>query len=341
MSTEVGKTIDFASSHREFSSLEDVLSALFTNRCYSACDALRYKKSECMAEREKIVKQLISATQYELQQILAHYAERWNNSDIQTLNATLQVYKMRSEEKVALRKILLDGLEAFIQHFPDQASLHRKIADIVYDSGYGLPPQYAYLLRQWRKLKYDWQQQGMDRQAVWLKLIDVDMLKTHVRLEQEAYEDFDDDLLRALHESDNLVVLFKRGSLWEMFEEVVEGFFKEKIRWLSREEVVTIPSDAWIELNEVTALVDQYEDFYFEYLKHYYHFIIYSAKYRETNFLAMINIFNRFLQLFKPIHAVHEFYNEDGANIAIYFTADQKKFDILNQKLELPCTAIH
>ncbi|WP_333661464.1 hypothetical protein [Acinetobacter sp.] len=338
--------IEYFNENGQFSSLDDALHALEKGHCYSACAVLRANKDNCIASRDKIIQKLMDAVQYYLDETLNYFflkrsgcrIFRYHGYDCSTyisyLNETLNFYEIQPYQKLILEKILSNGLDQLIDHFPNEYVL-TQIADLIYDSNYDFPAKYVDLLSDWKWLKYQWQEQGIDKQQVWKQLIDVEMLKDDVHLEPDENEYFDDDLLPALHESDNLVISdHKPETLCDVFKNMTEGFLQGEIKWLDDKEIENISVDSWIQLNTSSERekINPIEYNYFEYIGQYYQFAFdYSC---ADEFIAVIQAFNPFLQLFKPNLAVYLLPTDQEP--VLFFTANKEKFDALNEVLKIP-----
>lgn len=343
--------IEYFNENGQFSSLDDALHALEKGHCYGACAVLRANKDNCIASRDKIIQKLIGAVQYYLDETINYFAQKklfdqdkvkcrvyQHNAydcavNISYLNNTLNTYGMQSQEKIVLENILQNGLDQLIDHFPNEYVLTR-IADLIYDSDYDFSAKYVDLLSDWKWLKYQWQEQGIDKQQVWQQLVDVEMLKDDVYLEPDDNEYFDDDLLPALAESNNLVISdHKPETLCDVFENMTEGFLQGEIKWIDDKNVATIPVDAWIQFNTPSQREkpNQIEYCYFEYMGKYYRSEFDCS---IDCFMTVIQAFNPFLQLFKPNLAVYLLPTDQEP--VLFFTANKEKFDALNEVLKIP-----
>lgn len=347
MSEQINNTVNF-DENGEFSSLDDILLALNKSRyCYSACVALRSKKDKYSSDRTRIIEQLIREIEHTITQILLYSNKKLKNNgkvmqfndyqsitDIGYLNDTLNYYGMQSEEKIVLQNILIEGLDNFIEYFPDNHYLQTCIAVLIYDSDYDFPTKYVYLLSDWKRLRYDWKQQGIDKQKVWQQLIDVEMLKDDVQLEPAKNKYFDDDLLPALYESNNLVITdHKPESFLDVFMAMIEGFLNIEIRWVDEKEIALVPKESRIQLNGLIESTEtNTENWYFEHMGNYYQ-CVFDYVYADY-FASVMRVFNPFLRILKPDLAVYQLPTDQEP--IFFFTANQKKFDALNKKLKIP-----
>jgi hypothetical protein len=347
MSEQSNNTVNF-DENGEFSSLDDILLALNKSRyCYSACVALRAKKDKYSSDRTRIIEQLIREIEHTINQILLYSNKKLKNNgkvmqfndyqsitDIGYLNDTLNYYGMQPEEIIILQNFLIEGLDNFIEYFPENHYLKTRIADLIYDSDYEFPSKYVYLLSDWKRVRYDWQQQGIDKQQVWQWLIEVEMIKNDVNLEQFENKYFDDDLLPALYESNNLVISdHKPESLVDVLMAMTEGFLDIEIRWVDEKEITLGSKESRIQLNGlVEPTATKTESWYFEYMGIYYQCVF---DYTYTDYFAsVIRIFNAFLRILKPDLAVYQLPTDQEP--IFFFIANQKKFDALNKKLKIP-----
>lgn len=335
----------------QFPNLDDAFQALNKGHCYNACAALKMNKNNCIDNRDKIIQKLINAVQYYFDEIMNYFAQKkvfyqekvtcrvYRQSDydcgknIGYLNETLYFYGMHSKEQLVLENILKDGLEQFVDQFPNEYIL-TTIADLIYDSDFSFPEKFVGLLSDWKRLKYKWEENGFNKQHIWQQLIDVGMLKEGVYLEVNENKYFDDDLLPALYYSDNLVISdHKPETLCDVFENMTEGFLHGEIKWIDEKEIEIIPFEELIQLNIQNKCnkPNRIEYCYFEYMGKYYKS---EFDYSDEYFIMVIQAFNPFLQLFKPSSAVYRLLTDQEP--IMFFTANKEKFDALNEELKIP-----
>jgi hypothetical protein len=174
----------------QFPNLDDAFQALNKGHCYNACAALKMNKNNCIDNRDKIIQKLINAVQYYFDEIMNYFAQKkvfyqekvtcrvyWQSDydcgkNIGYLNETLYFYGMHSKEQLVLENILKDGLEQFVDQFPNEYIL-TTIADLIYDSDFSFPEKFVGLLSEWKRLKYKWEENGFNKQHIWQQLIDV------------------------------------------------------------------------------------------------------------------------------------------------------------------------
>lgn len=169
------------------------------------------------------------------------------------------------------------------------------------------------------------------------------MLKPDIQFTNYIRENFEDDLIVALEESNNLARIeqSKPKGLIRIFQGMLYGLLRydPEFCWLTAQEAFTIPSDLWIHLNTsfITTNNDGY--FYFKDLNQYYCFWhdevdYYTAHIEEV--ISIAEVFDKLLKVCKPDNTIY--YLFDTMNDAfLFFTAHQKKFDTLNHILRLPC----
>jgi hypothetical protein len=331
----------------QFSSFDDILLALHKTRyCYSACVELKTKKDKYLSNRTKIIENLINEIKYTVNQMVTYSDNKMEINgkimrldyyqcctDIGYLNNTLIYYGMKPDEQIILEKILLEGLDKFIVYFQDKYTLTR-IADLIYDSDYEFPSKYVYLLSDWKRVRYDWQKQGIDKNEVWQWLIEVEMIKGDVDLEQFENKYFQDDLLPALYESNNLVISdHKPESLFDVLMAMTEGFLNIEIRWVDEKEITLVSKESRIQLNGlVEPTATNTGSLYFEYIGNYYQ-CVFDYTYSDY-FASVIRIFNVFLRILKPDLSIYQLPTDQES--IFFFVANNKKFDNLNKKLKIP-----
>lgn len=196
------------------------------------------------------------------------------------------------------------------------------------------------LIDPWEKLKYIWQQQGINKQEVWQQLITVSVLKPEIQFTNYINEDFEDDLIMALDESNNLARIeqSKPKGLTRIFMVMLDSLigYDKGFCWLSEKEAANISSNVWIHLN-ISFYGKEY--FYFKYLDQYYYFCHDEVDYYTAHIEELISIaevFDKLLKIFKPDNTIYYLFNtmNDGF---LFFAAHQEKFDLLNQMLHIPC----